>query len=71
MRELLRRLRDEGKSIFLSSHLLGELERVADWLVVLHQGRALFSGPARELLDRREEASLEEVFLALLKGPSS
>ena len=71
MRELLRRLRDEGKSIFLSSHLLGELERVADWLVVLHHGRALFSGPARELLDPREEASLEEVFLALLKGPSS
>src|SRR3989449_3330784 len=54
MRDLLRHLREQGKTIFLSSHLLGELEQVANWLVVLHQGRSLFSGPARELLDRRE-----------------
>lgn len=70
MRELLRRLREQGKTIFLSSHLLGELEQVADWLVVLHEGRALFGGPARELLDRRKEASLEELFLALLREAS-
>jgi ABC-2 type transport system ATP-binding protein len=72
MRDLLRRLREQGKTIFLSSHLLGELERVTDWLVMLHQGKALFSGPARKLLDRRGEgASLEERFLAILKGEQS
>jgi ABC-2 type transport system ATP-binding protein len=53
VRDLLRRLRDQGKTILLSSHLLGELERLADWLVILHHGTALFSGPAREFLDRR------------------
>lgn len=70
MRDLLRRLREQGKTIFLSSHLLGELERVADWLVILNQGQALFSAPARDLLEPRgeREASLEERFLALLKG---
>jgi ABC-2 type transport system ATP-binding protein len=59
MRDLLRRLREQGKTIFLSSHLLGELEQVADWLVMLHLGKALFSGPARELLDRRGELVVE------------
>jgi ABC-2 type transport system ATP-binding protein len=59
MRDLLRRLREQGKTIFLSSHLLGELEQVTDWLVILHQGKALFSGPARELLDRRGELVVE------------
>src|SRR5437763_12884995 len=44
MRGLLRRLREQGKTIFLSSHLLGELEQVADWLVMLHQGKALYNG---------------------------
>lgn len=69
MRDLLRHLREQGKTIFLSSHLLGELERVADWLVMLHQGKALFSGPARDLLDRHGEGtSLEEGFLSMLKG---
>ena len=59
MRDLLRHLREQGKTIFLSSHLLGELEQVTDWLVMLHQGKALFSGPAREFLDRRSELVVE------------
>jgi ABC-2 type transport system ATP-binding protein len=67
-RDLLRRLREQGKTIFLSSHLLGELEQVADWLVMLHQGKALYDGPARAFLDQHPGASFEERFLALLKG---
>ena len=59
MRDLLRHLREQGKTIFLSSHLLGELEQVTDWLVMLHQGKALFSGPAHEFLDRRGELIVE------------
>ena len=59
MRDLLRRLREQGKTIFLSSHLLGELEQVMDWLVMLHQGKTLFSGPAREFLDRHRELVVE------------
>ncbi len=55
MRDLLRSLRDQGKTIFLSSHLLGELEQVADWLVMLNQGKAVFNGPARDLVDGRGE----------------
>jgi ABC-2 type transport system ATP-binding protein len=72
MRDLLRHLRKQGKTIFLSSHMLGELEQVIDWLVILNQGRALFSGPVRDLLEHRGEgASLEERFLAILKGEQS
>src|SRR5207302_5665893 len=59
MRDLLRHLREQGKTVFLSSHLLGELEQVADWLVMIHHGKALFSGPARELLGRRAELVVE------------
>src|SRR5260370_21977962 len=55
MRDLLRSLRDQGKTIFISSHLLGELEQVADWLVMLNQGKAVFNGPARDLVDGRGE----------------
>src|SRR5947207_3951536 len=44
MRALLRDLREQSKTIFRSSHLLGGLEHVPDWLVILHVGQALFSG---------------------------
>ena len=66
MRDLLRRLREQGKTIFLSSHLLGELEQVTDWLVMLNQGKALFSGPARDLLDRRAELMVDAEEVAQL-----
>ncbi|HEX4715600.1 MAG TPA: ATP-binding cassette domain-containing protein, partial [Ktedonobacteraceae bacterium] len=59
IRDLLRRLRDQGKTILLSSHLLGELEQVTDWLVMLNQGKALFCGPARDLLAQRVELVVE------------
>ncbi len=55
MRDLLRRLREQGKTIFISSHLLGELEQVTDWFVMLNQGKAVFNAPARDLVDGRGE----------------
>lgn len=59
IRDLLRRLRDQGKTILLSSHLLGELEQVTDWLIMLHQGKAVFCGSARDLLAQRVELVVE------------
>jgi ABC-2 type transport system ATP-binding protein len=49
-RNLMRRLRDEGITIFVSSHLLTELEQVADHIVLIQQGRIRFQGPMAELL---------------------
>lgn len=59
VRDLLRRLRDGGKTILVSSHLLGELERVADWLIMLDNGNARFCGSASELLTQRVELAIE------------
>ena len=50
MRELLRQFADEGGTVLLSSHLLREVEAVADDLVILGSGRVLAAGSARELL---------------------
>ncbi len=50
MRDLIRSLADEhGKTVFLSSHLLGEVEQVATHLGIIHQGRLLFQGKLSEL----------------------
>jgi ABC-2 type transport system ATP-binding protein len=45
--------RDYGKSLLLSTHLLGDVERVCDVVVILHQGRVLRQGRTRELLTHR------------------
>ena len=47
--------RDHGKSILLSTHLLGDVERVCENVVILHQGRVLLQGTVRELCLRRQD----------------
>lgn len=50
VRNLLRSLADSGISIFVSSHILSELEVIADYLVVVDHGKVLFQGATKELL---------------------
>jgi ABC-2 type transport system ATP-binding protein len=52
MRELLRDLADEGRTVLVSSHLMSEMEDTADHLVVLGRGRLLADVPMAELLGR-------------------
>jgi ABC-2 type transport system ATP-binding protein len=53
IRGLLRRLADDGITVFVSSHLLGEIQQICDWLVVIDHGRLLFDGPIGQVLDRQ------------------
>ena len=53
IRLLMRSFADEGRTVLMSSHLLSEVEQVADALLVLNQGRLLFEGPI-ELLAEAE-----------------
>jgi ABC-2 type transport system ATP-binding protein len=53
IRELVRHLAGErGIAVFVSSHLLSEVELMCDRVSIIHRGRTLASGPVRELLDR-------------------
>jgi ABC-2 type transport system ATP-binding protein len=47
-------LRERGVAVLLNSHLIGEVERVCDRVVVLDRGRVAASGTLAELLGRRE-----------------
>jgi ABC-2 type transport system ATP-binding protein len=50
VRRLLRRLADDGLTIFVSSHLLAEIEHICDHLVMIQAGKLLFQGHVSELL---------------------
>lgn len=56
MLELLLNLgRDHGKVLLLSTHLLGDIDKVCDAVVILHQGQVLCHGPVQELCRRRQD----------------
>src|SRR3954468_6112235 len=63
MRRLLRDFADRAGTVLLSSHLLREVEKVADELVVIGGGRVVTQGAADELLV--DGVDLEELFLSL------
>jgi ABC-2 type transport system ATP-binding protein len=50
IKQLIRRLRERGKTIVFSSHLLEEVEAVADRVAILHLGKKVMEGPLSELL---------------------
>jgi ABC-2 type transport system ATP-binding protein len=58
IRRLVRLLASErGLAIFVSSHLLSEVEQMCDRVTIIHRGRALATGPVRELLDRSDSGA--------------
>jgi ABC-2 type transport system ATP-binding protein len=52
VRNLLRKLADGGMTVFLSSHLLHEIEQVCDEVVILNRGKVVRQGKVSELLGR-------------------
>ncbi|MEV7088724.1 ATP-binding cassette domain-containing protein [Streptomyces sp. NPDC093085] len=52
MRRLFRRLAAEGRTVFLSSHLMAEMENTADHLVVIGRGRLIAAEPLRDFAAR-------------------
>src|SRR5690606_40685584 len=68
MRRLLRGFADRGGTVLLSSHLLAEVEAVADRIVVIHAGRIAADQDTAQL--RAGGERLEELFLRLVTSPA-
>lgn len=71
VRELLRRLAAEGRTVFLCSHLLHEVERICDRVGIIKSGRLLAQGPVDALLRRGQFLQIRvddaEVALTVLR----
>lgn len=69
LRESLKRLRDEqGKCIIFSTHIMQEVERLCDHVVVVAQGRTVAEGTVAELSARTGMSDFEETFVSLAFG---
>jgi ABC-2 type transport system ATP-binding protein len=66
VRELLRDLADEGRTVLVSSHLMSEMEETADHLVVLGHGRLLADLPMTELLGQHSAVRVRSPMASLL-----
>jgi sodium transport system ATP-binding protein len=61
-------LRDQGKCIIFSTHIMREAERLCDRVAIVHQGRMLAEGTREELAAQYGQPDLEELFFELIRG---
>ena len=59
-------LRDHGKCIIFSTHIMREAEKLCDRIAIMHRGHILAEGTLEELRDQHHEHDLEELFFQLI-----
>ncbi len=65
--EIISSLKDAGKCIIFSTHIMREVERLCDRVAILYRGKTLATGSLPELANQYEENDFEELFFKLLK----
>lgn len=66
MRDVIRRLRDEGQCVLFSSHIMQEVAALCDQIVIVAHGKVAASGSADELRAHTGQSNLEDAFVKVI-----
>lgn len=66
VRELIQRFTSEGRCVILSTHLMNEVERLCDFVGVIHRGKIMAEGTPEELMRRYGVNDLESAFIHII-----
>jgi ABC-2 type transport system ATP-binding protein len=71
LRELIRKIKAEGRTVFLTTHYMQEADELSDRIAILSHGKIAAAGTSNQLKEqygpKGSESTLEEVFLALMQ----
>ena len=70
VRELVKKLGEEGRTVIYSTHQLNEAEQVCDRIVIIHNGTLRADGSPNELMKNTKTKSLEDAFVSLTQDDS-
>jgi ABC-2 type transport system ATP-binding protein len=68
LKQKLRRIHEEGRTIFLTSHALADVEELCDRMAVIHHGQLRFAGTPGQLRAQFGSSTLEQAFLACIES---
>jgi sodium transport system ATP-binding protein len=66
MRAFIRRLRDDGRCVLLSSHIMQEVSALCDHIVIINRGEVAVAGSPDEIQKHTGQANLEDAFVAAI-----
>jgi len=70
VRKMVHAIRDEGRCVLFSSHIMSEVQNLCDRIIVMGHGSVVAEGTADELAALTGQADLEEIFVAIAKEES-
>jgi len=65
--ELIRRCREDGKTVIFSTHIMGEVNLLSDDLAIIHKGRLLYNGAFDGFRDQSQSRTIEDEFIRLVQ----
>jgi sodium transport system ATP-binding protein len=65
--DMIRRCRDEGKTVIFSTHIMGEVNLLSDDLAIIHRGKLCFNGTYAAFKEDSQSESLEQEFIRHLE----
>ena len=69
LRDIIRRLKEQGKTVLLTTHNLAEVEELCDRLIIINKGKVVARGTPAEI--RGDMESLEDAYVKLIEGVSA
>ncbi len=63
-RELIHQLRQEGKTIIFSSHIMDEVQQLCESVIMIHQGKLVYEGRLETLYEEEKTDNLNEIFMS-------
>lgn len=66
--KMILRLKKEGKTIFMTTHLLARAEQVCDSIALINKGQILCAGKLSDIKNKLKSKSLEDVYFTLMEG---
>ena len=61
-KEVLQNLKEEGKTIFYSSHILEVVEKLSDRILLINEGKIVIDGTVADVMSKQSDSSLESIF---------
>jgi ABC-2 type transport system ATP-binding protein len=68
LKRYLRSLKDQGKTLFFSTHMLNDVEMICDKVAILHEGKLQFVGSPSDCCTRYETNDFEQAYLRCVGG---
>jgi sodium transport system ATP-binding protein len=64
----IREMKDEGKTILLSTHLMAQVEKLCDYIYIIHKGRIVEEGTPQSIKEKYDTATVEDAFLKVVSS---